>query len=666
MDRQESLDDSPGFPGPWTRAILICLAWQSLIAGAILRLEKSDGALLAMLSLVPVALTLAICARAGRGLGKRATSDEDPRTRLGPLPDDSSLETAVADAVPKSPLADARTRSGLYDTPPAVSSGSNRAPIAADVLNVEMVSRLEPSRFYWIESSPAEQQFLGRSLDELRQRSFLDVIVADDRTRAEEALRQALSKGEFLGLVVRVRTAAGKTKAIEVNSSTRYGSDQTVSHLRCHITDVTEKVRSERELRLRSRELTQLNQQLREINRELEQLKNRYTDLYENSPAMYFSLNEQGILTECNQTFLTTLDRSKEDLVGQSFDAFVDPSEIGHCRHLFEQLLKTGSIDAESRWVRTGGELIDVLISGRVIRGPRGNFEQTRCVAQDLTAKHRLEAELRSTNQSLARAVAELSEKNRELDEFVYVVSHDLQEPLRTLSAFSDFLLQDHSEQLDSKGYEYVQRLVAASKRMRSMISGLMVLSRAGKVTGEFAEVDLGELVAEVQSDLSELIRSRGAEARLIGPSVLLWGDHRRYQQLLANLVGNGIKYNRSSRPLVEIGIRDGQSKRHSASATDADFCTLFVRDNGIGIDPRHHDRIFQLFRRLYAQDEFEGTGAGLAICRKIALAHRGDIWVESRPGAGATFLVRLPRPPVTAAHQIVSQAASPSRAPEG
>jgi len=529
-----------------------------------------------------------------------------------------------------------------------------------------MVSRLEPSRFCWIESSPAEQQFLGWGLGELRQRSFLDVILDDDRTRAEEALRQALFKGEFLGLVVRVRTATGKTKAIEVNASTRYESNQSVSHLRCHITDVTEKVRSERELRLRSRELTQLNQQLREINRELEELKNRYTDLYENAPAMYFSLDENGTLVECNQTFLTTLDQTREVLIGQTFDAFVDSSELARCRLQFEQLLKTGSIETESRWVRTGGELIDVLISGRVIRGPRGNFEQTRCVAQDLTAKHRLEAELRSTNQSLARAVAELSLKNRELDEFVYVVSHDLQEPLRTLSAFSDFLLQDHSQQLDSKGHEYVRRLVAASKRMRSMISGLMVLSRAGKVTEEFAAVDLAELTAEVRADLGELIRSRGAEVRLVGPSVLLWGDHRRILQLLANLVGNGIKYNRSPHPRVEIGTIDGQSELQLGAAACASFHTLFVRDNGIGIDPRHHDRIFQLFRRLHAHDEFEGTGAGLAICKKIAQAHCGDIWVESRPGEGATFLVRLPRPPITTAPGIVTEAAPRPQVSDG
>jgi PAS domain S-box-containing protein len=641
------------------------LAWLSLIAVAIPRLGKSDGVLLAVLSLLPIALTLAVYVRADHGLGKAITTDDASREQPEPVLDDSSLELPSANSLLERPSAGTLTRSGLRGSPREESSGPEKAAIDADSAIDEMVSRLEPDRFRWIESSPAVQEFLGWNLAELQQKSILDVILADDRSRAEEALRQALFKGEFLGLVVRIRTASGKTKAIEVNASARYSSNHKASLLRCHITDVTEKVRSERELRLRSRELAQLNQQLREINRELEELKDRYTDLYENSPAMYFSLDERGNLVDCNQTFLTTLDQGRENLVDQGFEAFVDPSELSRCRLLFQQLLKTGSLEAESRWVKTGGELIEVWISGRVIRGPRGNIEQTRCVAQDLTAKHRLKAELSKTNQSLARAVAELSLKNRELDEFVYVVSHDLQEPLRTLSAFSDFLLADYSQQLDSRGQEHLQRLAAASRRMRSMISGLLILSRAGKVAGEFAAVDLAELAAEVRSDLCELIRSRGAEVRLLGPSVLLWGDRRRYQQLLANLVSNGIKYNRSSHPQVEIGTRDGQSETRPGATLDTQFLTLFVRDNGIGIDPRHNDRIFQLFRRLHRQDEFEGTGAGLAICKKIAQAHSGEIWVESTPGEGATFLVRLPRPPASEDRRNVADAATRSYAPQ-
>ena len=274
-------------------------------------------------------------------------------------------------------------------------------------------------------------------------------------------------------------------------------------------------------------------------------------------------------------------------------------------------------------------------------------------MAQDRTVKHRLEAELHAMNQSLARANTELSQKNRELDEFVYVVSHDLQEPLRTLVGFSDYLQKDHSHRLDAEGQEFVKYLFDASHRMRAMIHGLLKLSRAGKVTGEFGPVGLGELARVVQADLGELIRSRGAQVQWVGPDSLLWGDPSRLHQLLANLVSNAVKYNRSEAPRVEIGTVDrpvepGVGADHNADA-DANgdesrpYQTFFVRDNGIGIDPRFHETVFQVFRRLHSHDEYEGSGVGLAICGKIVAAHQGRIQVESQPGNGSTFFVSLP-----------------------
>jgi len=552
------------------------------------------------------------------------------------------------------------TRSGLYDYPASKDTSHPDMAISGTFSIIDMVSRLEPREFHWVESSLAEQEFLGWSLRELAQRSFLDVVVPEDRSRAEEALGQALLKGESLGLVVRIRTARATTRAIEVNAGARYGADHRVTYLRCHITDVTEKVRAERELRLRTRELTQVNEQLRKINRELEELKNRYTDLYDNAPAMYFSLDAQGRLIECNLTFLTTLGRDREALIGRGFEQFIAGSDLDHCHAMFAQLQKTGSIETESRWVKSSGDLIDVWISGKVIRGPKGKPDKTRCVAQDRTARLRLEAELKEKNQSLARANAELSLKNRELDEFVYVVSHDLQEPLRTLTAFSDFLLKDHASRLDREGGEYVLHLRDASRRMRSMIHGLLNLSRAGKVLDESGPVDLGELAQLVQADLRELIRSRGAEVRVSASGAILWGDRRRLHQLLANLVSNGIKYNRSQVPCVEIGALELTSHPHQPGS----WLTFFVRDNGIGVEPRYHQRIFQLFRRLHSQDEFEGTGVGLAICNKIVQAHGGQICIDSIPGNGTTFYVWLPSGPATTLNILPPGSAAEDQSP--
>src|SRR5262249_1635004 len=144
----------------------------------------------------------------------------------------------------------------------------------------DMVSRLEPQQLRWVESSPAEQRFLGWPVAELREKSFLDVVHPDDRDRAREQLLSARVKGEGHGLGLRVRTAAGKTRAVVMNVGARYGPDRTVSHLRCHTADVTAKLRAEQELRHRTRELTRVNEQLRVTNRALEELKERYLDLY--------------------------------------------------------------------------------------------------------------------------------------------------------------------------------------------------------------------------------------------------------------------------------------------------------------------------------------------------------------------------------------------------
>ncbi len=630
----------------WAAATAVSVAWIILVVLTVSRLHGGDRLLVVLLAAIPMLCAVVIWTQ-NRGATVtgptspewKLTSEKDARRSGQPSVTGSptALTLQAAEAM------HAMTQSGLFDTPPPIAANHPDMAISGNFSIVDMVSRLEPRGFHWIESSLAEQEFLGWTLTELQRKSFLDIVYPDDRQRAMNALQQTLIKGESLGLVIRIRTAQGKTKAIEVNAGARYDSSQQVSYLRCHITDVTSKVNAERELKLRTRELIQLNEQLRGINRELEELKDRYTDLYENAPAMYFSMDAQGRLIECNQTFLSTLNRRRDELIGQGFEAFLDRTDLERCLTLFGQLLEQGSIETESRWLRSNGEPIDVWISGKVIRNPRGSIEQTHCVAQDRTAKHRLEAELYAKNQSLAHANAELLRKNRELDEFVYVVSHDLQEPLRTLTAFSDFLIKDHAAQLDSAGREYAQRLLEAARRMRSMIQGLLNLSRAGKVTDEFGPVHLDEVVADLRVDLGELIRSRDVDLRLNSPNVVVTGDRRRLLQLFTNLVSNAVKYNTSAIPCVEIGAIAGSNELQSNSAGTARWVTLFVRDNGIGIDPRHHQRIFQLFRRLHSQQEYEGNGVGLSICSKIAQAHGGRVWVESTPAKGATFFVTLP-----------------------
>ena len=529
------------------------------------------------------------------------------------------------------------TRSGLHECPSGVFEVALGGQASSEFRSSDMVNRLDPRLFRWLESSPAEQYFLGWDLKHLREKSFFEIVHPDDLKRAREQLTLALEKGEVHGLILRIRTASGKPKAIEMNVGARYGPDMAVSHLRCHVSDVTMKLRSERELKLRTRELTQVNDQLRLINRELEELKERYRDLYQNAPAMYFSLDNEGRIVDANDTLLQTLGYRREAVKGQPYELLLPERRREEFARRFEEFLQVGTVEVESEWLKANGDAIDVWVTASTVRDRDGRLLHSRSVAQDITARHRLEAELKEKHQRLTRTNDELSRKNREMDEFTYVVSHDLQEPLRTLIAFSDFLLRDYGDRLDAEGQEFVRHIVDASRRMRSLIQDLLTLSRAGKVTAEFSTVDLESVLAAVRSDLAELIRARGGTVRVVAPLPEVWGDRDRIGQLLSNLVANGLKYNEKTGPAVEIGA--------IANGSESGSVTIYVKDDGIGIDPRFHAKIFQLFRRLHARDEYEGTGAGLAICSKIVQAHNGRIWVESQQGQGSTFFLSLPRP---------------------
>jgi PAS domain S-box-containing protein len=664
-------------------ALLISLVWLALVALAVARLRPADRLTVALGGFAAGVWTIGVLAWSERARWRlplaeltrflhsvrsrgKMTPLRPPPPELFDLAREITILARIARqqarkikdigaaagqptaALPETPTSPALTFSGLFDAPPS-DSGTFDPNLSGDYSTADMVNRLEPTAFCWIESSPAEQVFLGWTLPELRQRSFLDVLHPDDRARAQDALLSAIARGESLGLIVRVRTSEGRTRAVEVNLGARYGTNHKVSYIRCHLTDVTDKVRAERELRLRTRELTQVNEQLRRINRELEELKDRYTDLYEAAPAMYFSLDPHGNLVECNQTMLSSLNRRRAELIGQHYTSLLPPARREEFPARFRDLLEHGSIEKESQWVKSTGDVIDVWIRGTLQFGSTAALSTARFVAQDVSARRRLEAELRETNEDLAKANAELWQKNSELDEFAYAVSHDLQEPLRTLLAFSDFLQRDYGHSIGAEGQEYVRYLVDAARRMKALIQGMLVLSRAGKVIGDFAAVDLEELVRVVRSDLQELFRTRGAVLRIVGPLPAAWGDRDRLAQLLSNLICNSIKYNESPEPWVEISVATltgGEPDGSDAELKPGNDVTICVKDNGIGIDPQFHGTIFQLFRRLHTQEEYPGTGVGLAICSKIVHAHGGKIWLESTPGKGSSFFVRLPGGP--------------------
>lgn len=240
------------------------------------------------------------------------------------------------------------------------------------------------------------------------------------------------------------------------------------------------------------------------------------------------------------------------------------------------------------------------------------------------------ERELRELVHTLEAKAIDLARANQELDEFTYVASHDLKEPLRGISAYCGILLDDYQSQVDENGRRMMKSLVDLCERLSRLIDDLLSYCRAGR-TPETIDIDLNEVLDEVLVTLGPAIEARRGVVRRVNRLPTVRADATLIGTVLQNLITNGLKFNASRPPVVEISCRDEP------------LPTIEVRDNGIGIEPRHHEAIFAMFRRLHARNKYEGTGAGLSIARKIVEQHGGRMWVESQMGEGSAFYFTLP-----------------------
>ena len=245
----------------------------------------------------------------------------------------------------------------------------------------------------------------------------------------------------------------------------------------------------------------------------------------------------------------------------------------------------------------------------------------------DITEIKRLEEGLREKTKHLQRSY-------EKLEEFSRVVSHDLKEPLRTVETFSGFLLEDYEDRLDEEGAGHLHTLKNASARMRQLIDDLRDLSSIHMDSASFERVSVMRVLEEVKEDLE--VRLRGVNLQIQEDFPAVMGSKTRVSQLFHNLVVNAVKFNDKALPTVRVGWSERTGKNGGVA--------FFVQDNGIGIESRYHDRIFGLFEKLNPREHYEGTGAGLSICKRIVEEHGGEIWVESEVGKGTTFYFTIPK----------------------
>ena len=256
----------------------------------------------------------------------------------------------------------------------------------------------------------------------------------------------------------------------------------------------------------------------------------------------------------------------------------------------------------------------------------------------EVAERQRAEAELTDT-------VAQLERSNRELQDFAYVASHDLQEPLRKIQAFGDRLKAQYAEPLGTRGRDYLERMQQAAARMQTLITDLLAFSRVTTQARPFGPVDLARIAQEVIDDLEVRLEQVGGRVA-VAALPTIDADPLQMRQLLQNLLGNALKFHRPEAPPV-VTIASDSLPTPAADGAEPTapprWCQLVVADNGIGFEEKYLDRIFAPFQRLHGRSEYEGTGIGLAVCRKIAERHGGRITAHSAPGQGATFVVTLP-----------------------
>lgn len=351
-----------------------------------------------------------------------------------------------------------------------------------------------------------------------------------------------------------------------------------------------------------------------------------FRSLIDNAIDLITVVDEAGVIRYESPSVKRALGFLPEELVGRSFLEFTHPDDVPRMRAMLSTVIEhPGDRHAvELRFRTVGG-------AWRVLEGVAVNLLHDPAV-RAIVANTRDVTESREAQAQLDAYTRELERSNRALQEFAYVASHDLQEPLRKIRTFGDRLRSRFGAALGEQGADYVDRMQNAAARMQTLIEDLLTYSRVTTKGQAFCPVDLERLAEEVVSDLSQRVEQTDAEVRVEGLPTIE-ADAVQMRQLLQNLIANALKFHRPGvRPEVLVQGR----------STEAGV-EIRVRDNGIGFDPQYAERIFSPFQRLHGRGEYEGTGMGLAICRKIVDRHGGDIEARGAPGGGAEFWVRLP-----------------------
>ena len=460
--------------------------------------------------------------------------------------------------------------------------------------------------------SPSMEKFMGFSVEESMNRGAEESLTPASLEAAANALLNWTSlEGEkrerfaSIPLELEFYHKDGHTVWGEVTISYLPNPNGQPFELLMVIRDITERKRAEEALRREEK---------------------YFRALIENASDAIVIVDRDGTVRYHSPSHQRLLGYTAEERIGQRMWDCIHPDDSNKVADALNQLLRDGGIApaTEVRLRHKDG-------SWRVCEAVANNLLDEPAV-QGIVVNLRDITDRKQAEEDLSRAMAELSRSNAELEQFAYVASHDLQEPLRMISSYVQLLARRYKDSLDEDAHEFIAYAVDGARRMQGLINDLLTYSRVGTRGKPFEPTDCEEVLEQALANLQIAIEESGATVTH-DPLPTVMADGGQLVQLLQNLVGNAVKFRGEEPPRVHVGVEE-----------KADAWVFSVRDNGIGIDPASCERIFLIFQRLHGRGEYPGTGIGLAVCKKIVERHGGRIWVESQPGQGATFFFTLPK----------------------
>jgi PAS domain S-box-containing protein len=479
-------------------------------------------------------------------------------------------------------------------------------------------------------------ELTGRPAAELLGQSTESVwpgTLAQTRERIAQAIRQ----GALGPYELEVATPVGQ-KVLSVNAFTLYGELPIgVMHIVSGNTRhreaeaavmqlTTELQQSNEELRVAEEALRQQNEELAAARHVVEAERQRYQELFDLAPDGYLVTDAIGTIQEANRAAATLLHVPQNFLVGKPLSLYIADAERTSFRLQLSRLLAAQEGEEwEVRMQPREGTPFAAALTVAAVCDPNGKVVSLRWLLRDISVRKRAE-------ETLARHMVELQRSNEDLQQFVYAASHDLQEPLRQVASFVQLLARRYQGQLDAQADEFIGYAVEGATRLQRLIHDLLVYSQIGWGQ-EFAATDCEAVLTRTLRALQIAIEESGAVVTH-DPLPTVWGDAVQLGHVLQNLIGNALKFRGEAPPRIHLSARPEEGQ-----------WMFSVRDNGIGLEPQYAERIFLLFQRLHTRAQYQGTGIGLAVCKKVIERHGGRIWVESEPGQGTTFFFTIPIP---------------------